>query len=151
VFLCIPRLSTVEWHPFSLSSSPHDDFVCIHVRVLGNWTKRLHNLAQKKERVAVFFEGPYGEPSINLDGDRYQHIMLISGGIGVTPMQSICNEICDQHARGRPLKLLWFVWACCDRATLDAVVGNDEVCCFFFFFFWALVLMICVATVRLTV
>jgi NAD(P)H-flavin reductase len=125
VFLCIPRLSTLEWHPFSLSSSPSDDFVCIHVRVLGNWTRRLFKLAQKKQRVTVFFEGPYGEPGIDLDGDKYDHIMLISGGIGVTPMQSICNELVEQHGRGRPLKLLWFVWAVADRATLEAVAGID--------------------------
>ena len=38
-------------------------------------------------------EGPYG--SVNLPLERYEHIVLISGGIGITPMQSIFNDKVD--------------------------------------------------------
>lgn len=41
VFVNIPSLSLFQWHPFSLSSSPYQDTVMVHIRVLGNWTKAL--------------------------------------------------------------------------------------------------------------
>ena len=46
-FICIPALSVLEWHPFSLSSHPSQDSVFLHVRALGDWTKSLHALASK--------------------------------------------------------------------------------------------------------
>ena len=42
VFVNIPSLSLFQWHPFSLSSSPYQDTVMVHIRVLGNWTKALY-------------------------------------------------------------------------------------------------------------
>lgn len=48
VFICIPKVTAWEWHPFSLSSSPDDDTVLLHVRVLGNWTRSLYKLAASK-------------------------------------------------------------------------------------------------------
>jgi NADPH oxidase len=45
VFLCIPGLSIWQWHPFSISSAPHEKEVHLHVRSLGNWTRRLHDTA----------------------------------------------------------------------------------------------------------
>lgn len=50
VFLNIPCLSVFEWHPFSLTSSPHDEFISVHVRSAGDWTTNLFEL---------FSESPY--------------------------------------------------------------------------------------------
>eukprot|EP00929_Paragymnodinium_shiwhaense_P099732 TRINITY_DN6153_c0_g1_i1.p1 TRINITY_DN6153_c0_g1~~TRINITY_DN6153_c0_g1_i1.p1 ORF type:complete len:586 (-),score=38.63 TRINITY_DN6153_c0_g1_i1:340-2097(-) len=41
VFLCVPSLSRVEWHPFSICSAPHEEGISVFVRVLGDWTGRL--------------------------------------------------------------------------------------------------------------
>eukprot|EP00052_Salpingoeca_macrocollata_P023092 m.202374 g.202374 ORF g.202374 m.202374 type:complete len:1086 (+) comp21954_c0_seq15:75-3332(+) len=55
VSLNIPALSLTEWHPFTLSSTPLDDFLRCHIRAVGPWTRRLlqlcddinqHNAAQ---------------------------------------------------------------------------------------------------------
>jgi ferredoxin-NADP reductase len=40
-------------------------------------------------------DGPYGNPAIDIDGDKYKIFMMISGGIGITPMQSITNELLE--------------------------------------------------------
>lgn len=48
VFLCIPALSIWAWHPFSISSHPEHETVYLHIRVLGDWTRRLHSLAGKQ-------------------------------------------------------------------------------------------------------
>lgn len=41
VFVCVPRLGYLEWHPFTISSSPQEALVMIHIKALGDWTKRL--------------------------------------------------------------------------------------------------------------
>merc|ERR1719321_2512085 len=47
VFICIPELSKLEWHPFTLSSAPElRNHFTLHIRALGNWTKALKEFAQ---------------------------------------------------------------------------------------------------------
>jgi len=48
VNICIPCISWVESHPFTISSSPScDDTITIHIRVLGDWTRKLETLIAK--------------------------------------------------------------------------------------------------------
>jgi NAD(P)H-flavin reductase len=47
------------FHPISISSSPHEPLVTLHVRALGNWAKRLVALAKKKNEVPILIEGLY--------------------------------------------------------------------------------------------
>ncbi|MEW5297176.1 MAG: hypothetical protein WDW36_000401 [Sanguina aurantia] len=133
VFLCIPALSIWAWHPFSISSHPGHDTVHLHIRVLGDWTRRLHSLAGKQvfsdgspARVKVLVEGPYGSPRLDLHGSTYSMFLLISGGIGVTPMQSIFNDLLSQRARGRPISKLWFVWSVREKHMLSSVLHNTK-------------------------
>lgn len=53
VFLCCGELSSVsegevpltvslqEYHPFTLSSAPHEKNLTLHIRAVGPWTKKL--------------------------------------------------------------------------------------------------------------
>jgi predicted ferric reductase len=122
-FICIPELSMFEWHPFSISTSPHTDNgnFTLHVRALGDWTNAFKKLAVKKQNIRILYEGPYGEPQIDFEGDKYKLFLLVSGGIGITPMQSICNQLHDEHNRGRPIELCYFVWTCRDKYMVDSV------------------------------
>jgi predicted ferric reductase len=45
VFLRIPELSQLEYHPFSFSLSTFEANVTIHIRALGDWSLRLLDLA----------------------------------------------------------------------------------------------------------
>lgn len=38
LFLNCPDVSRLEWHPFTISSAPEEDFVSVHIRVVGDWT-----------------------------------------------------------------------------------------------------------------
>lgn len=125
VFICIPKVSYFEWHPFSLSSSPHNDEVYIHVRVLGNWTKQLYEKADSTKTTA-YIDGPYGQPSVDIDGDKYKIFLFVSGGIGITPMQSICNDLIHQCSRGRPLKKVYFIWSVRDAYMVTSVLDYDS-------------------------
>lgn len=46
-FINIPELSYFEWHPFTLTSSPGDNYFSFHIRVAGDWTRALHKMVKK--------------------------------------------------------------------------------------------------------
>ena len=137
VFICIPELGLFEWHPFSLSSAPHDRETCVHIRALGDWTDRLSALATERNggMVDAFIEGPYGECMVDVEGPAYTRFLLVSGGIGVTPLQSVANDIMYAHTtQGRPLQQIDFIWSVAEPTmvtslgvTAEAVSGNDTV------------------------
>ena len=54
VFLNIPEISTLEWHPFTMTSAPEEDYLSVHVREAGDWTEKLISL------VAQLPEGAQG-------------------------------------------------------------------------------------------
>ncbi|KAJ1982836.1 hypothetical protein H4R33_004954 [Dimargaris cristalligena] len=39
IFINCPEVSLHQWHPFTLTSSPEEKFISIHMRVVGNWTR----------------------------------------------------------------------------------------------------------------
>jgi NADPH oxidase len=114
VMIAVPKLGFASFHPFTVSSSPHQDTVTIHIKVLGNWTKRLQKLARKGEsEVSILMEGPYSKLAVDInDCKRYKMIMLVSGGIGVTPMYSIGNDLLHQIENDeRDIKKMKFIWS----------------------------------------
>ena len=111
VQLSVLELGVLSFHPISISSSPHEPMVTLHVRALGRWSTNLVELANTKEEVTVFIEGPYGCLSVDVDDDkRYEMALCVSGGIGVTHCQSVAKSLLHDHTQGRQLKQLRFVW-----------------------------------------
>uniref|UniRef100_A0A804UFV6 Respiratory burst oxidase homolog protein H n=1 Tax=Zea mays TaxID=4577 RepID=A0A804UFV6_MAIZE len=47
MFVKCPDVSPFEWHPFSITSAPGDDYLSVHIRTLGDWTSELRNLFGK--------------------------------------------------------------------------------------------------------
>lgn len=94
VFLNIPELSLFEWHPFTLStaSGGGDMFTC-HIREMGrgSWTGRLLELARAgPHALTLSVDGPCGQP---LRADEYKRVILVAGGIGITPCASIYAQL----------------------------------------------------------
>ena len=129
--IAIPKLSMWEFHPISISSAPHEEYVTFHVRDLGDWTHALVELVHSGvTETCILIEGPYGSLMVNAEDDnRYQMALMVSGGIGVTPCQSIGKDLLHQHyAHGRNLKSLKFVWAVRDATMVDDIppLGNMD-------------------------
>ncbi|OWZ23185.1 Ferric reductase [Phytophthora megakarya] len=132
VFLCVPTISNLQWHPFTISSSPHEPMVTFHIKMLGDWTNKLHSMVSAASNGAevaspfdVLVDGPYGSVSIDIENhSTYSHFALISGGIGVTPMRSIVNWLHHEaHHEGRSsLERVHFVWSVRDREMLQSLV-----------------------------
>eukprot|EP00929_Paragymnodinium_shiwhaense_P056096 TRINITY_DN28081_c0_g1_i1.p1 TRINITY_DN28081_c0_g1~~TRINITY_DN28081_c0_g1_i1.p1 ORF type:complete len:772 (+),score=149.58 TRINITY_DN28081_c0_g1_i1:105-2420(+) len=115
-FVNVPEISAAEWHPFSLCSSPFDESAQMCIKNMGpdTFTGKLHALAKKcNERGSSFVfnvDGPYGP---HLDHKDCAGILLLAGGIGVTPMHSTFRMLSQLHRRGElpdRLKLVRLVW-----------------------------------------
>jgi predicted ferric reductase len=92
-----------EEHPFSIASAPTRN-ACLEfvVRTTGDWTSKLNNL-EPGDRVLV--DGPFGMFShLQVPGKR--EIIMIAGGIGVTPMLSMLRYMAEYNDQ-RKITLIW--------------------------------------------
>jgi predicted ferric reductase len=48
VCICIPEISCYEWHPLSISSSPHENEFALHFSAIGSWTKKIQKVIETK-------------------------------------------------------------------------------------------------------
>ncbi|KAF9993116.1 hypothetical protein BGZ80_004059 [Entomortierella chlamydospora] len=85
LFLNVPDISNYEWHPFTITSSPFEDYVSVHIRQVGDWTRALGT------RMGVEKEGGSGgrgnqaagmkrpEKNTELVDDRGEEIRIRAG------------------------------------------------------------------------
>ncbi|KAK6935445.1 NADPH oxidase Respiratory burst [Dillenia turbinata] len=111
MFVQCPAVSPFEWHPFSITSAPGDDYLSIHIRQLGDWTQELKRVFSeaceppvagksgllradentKKSLPKLLIDGPYGAPA--QDYRKYDVLLLVGLGIGATPFISILKDL----------------------------------------------------------
>ena len=77
-------------HPYSLSAAPTEHFLRITVKDLGDHSR---SLALLKRNTRVFVEGPYG--AFTAGRSTRPHIVLIGGGVGITPVRALMDEFKD--------------------------------------------------------
>ncbi|OQR89204.1 transmembrane protein, partial [Thraustotheca clavata] len=114
-FLQVPSVSGIEWHPFSAIVTPTGDSIgfCMKGLTPGRFVDSLHKevvnrSSQGQTTIPVLVGGPYGKLSVNLD--QYDDVVMIAGGIGITPLLSIVNQ-CVANAAKQKAKfhLYWSV------------------------------------------
>nr|XP_046261464.1 NADPH oxidase 1 [Scatophagus argus] len=117
VFLNCPAISQLEWHPFTMTSAPEEDFFSIHIRSAGDWTDKLIDIVQKLPEGAqgpkMGVDGPFGTASE--DVFDYEVSMLVGAGIGVTPFASILKSIWYKFKDSNPklrTRKIYFYWLC---------------------------------------
>ncbi|TCS43015.1 ferric reductase-like transmembrane domain-containing protein [Reinekea marinisedimentorum] len=91
----IPSVAKDEWHPFTISAAPESFVLDLHIRYNGDWTGALHNLSNRMryshESVYAQLDGPYSAPTSSVY--RSDVVVLIAGGIGVTPFASTLQSL----------------------------------------------------------
>lgn len=88
-FLCVPSLSRLEWHPFSLINATSDTgSLAFRIRMSGNWTKALAGLSVG---TLVYVDGPLASPCREMHD--CQRMVLVAAGIGITPFVSFLEEV----------------------------------------------------------
>ncbi|OXB66562.1 hypothetical protein ASZ78_010841 [Callipepla squamata] len=128
IFLQCSSISPLEWHPFTLTSAPEEDFFSVHIRVAGDWTAALFKAFGAEEEAfkelwmlpRLVVDGPYG--SATTDVFRYGVSVCIAAGIGVTPFASILKSIwykCCNPNTVLVLQKVYFYWICRDPSTFE--------------------------------
>lgn len=166
IFLNCPEVSYWQWHPFTLTSAPEEDYISVHIRCVGDFTtefaealgcdfslnKNSNSKEKKTKGVAprvlppatnrvlprVMVDGPFG--SASEDVFKFEVVMLVGGGIGVTPFASVLKSIWyklnfpSASKQGSPIRLqkVYFFWVCRDfdsfewfKSLLSAIEEQD--------------------------
>ncbi|XP_075905765.1 NADPH oxidase 4 isoform X2 [Nelusetta ayraudi] len=125
IVLNCPGVSSFENHPFTLTTCPtvNKETFGIHLRVVGDWTKRFAQLLLPESRLdleilpmmpqrkypKLYVDGPFGSPSEEVF--NYDVSLCVAGGIGVTPFACVLHALLDGWT-GFRLRRLYFVWVC---------------------------------------
>nr|DAD47266.1 TPA_asm: hypothetical protein HUJ06_017203 [Nelumbo nucifera] len=96
VFVNIPSISKLQWHPFTVTSNcdMEPEKLSIIVKNVGSWSQKLYQVLSSPsspDRLEVSIEGPYGPTSSPFL--RYDLLVMVSGGSGITPFISIIRDI----------------------------------------------------------
>eukprot|EP01087_Luapelamoeba_hula_P011996 TRINITY_DN3337_c0_g2_i2.p1 TRINITY_DN3337_c0_g2~~TRINITY_DN3337_c0_g2_i2.p1 ORF type:complete len:356 (-),score=39.31 TRINITY_DN3337_c0_g2_i2:13-1080(-) len=139
LFLNCPYVGAQEWHPFTISSAPEEEYVSVHIRIVGDWTGKLMRLLNPEKKLGVVAEdmltAPDGSPILRIDGPfgaasedifKFEIVMLIGAGIGVTPFASILKSIRyrveAQQASGEidiPIQKAFFYWVAREKNSFE--------------------------------
>ncbi|CAN1751619.1 Ferric reduction oxidase 2 [Linum perenne] len=135
MFINIPSISKLQWHPFSVTSSSklETDRISVVIKSEGHWTTKLYQKLSSPSsttRLDVSVEGPYGPASSEFM--RHDTLVLVSGGSGITPFISIIREIlCLSNTKGIKTPKVLLICAfkhCADLTILDLLLpvpGSD--------------------------
>ncbi|KAJ8100517.1 ferric reductase like transmembrane component-domain-containing protein [Lipomyces tetrasporus] len=101
-FIYVLRHNFWESHPFSIVETCNGHYVFV-AKAHSGLTRKLHKSVSGKNsksgNVRVWIEGPYGD---SFPIARYETVLLIAGGIGITAIMSYALDLkrreTDQHA-----------------------------------------------------
>ena len=125
IFINVPAVSKWQWHPFTITSCPTDPSISIHIRQVGDFTKRLgqvlgtqavpagveNALANGRNMPVLRVDGPFGAPAEDVLDNEIA--VLVGAGIGVTPWASVLKHILSEFKTAHPpqrLRRVEFIW-----------------------------------------
>eukprot|EP00271_Cylindrocystis_brebissonii_P012415 TRINITY_DN3093_c0_g1_i1.p1 TRINITY_DN3093_c0_g1~~TRINITY_DN3093_c0_g1_i1.p1 ORF type:complete len:633 (+),score=119.99 TRINITY_DN3093_c0_g1_i1:238-1899(+) len=140
VFINVPAVSRLQWHPFSVCSSLRDGRrqMSLLVKPTGNWTsclrEHLFDLQGAKasspdredgQPLALHVEGPYGQEHDMLA--KHGALVLIAGGSGLSPFLSLLRDLLHRCQSGQEerlptsVTLVWVVKSSSSLAILKSL------------------------------
>jgi predicted ferric reductase len=107
-------------HPFSISAVPNGRRLRITVKNIGDFTNDIHTL---KPGTPILVDGPFGK---FIERPRNSKVLLIAGGIGITPIRPLAEEMA---ADGFDVRVLYRAHSEGDlvfKKELDALSSQEE-------------------------
>ncbi len=153
IFVRCKSISAIEWHPFTITSSPIENYISIHFHIVGDWTEqfarslgcvyrdeRPGHLDQNDELTVPTFpevsiDGPYGS---SFKGWRtFETVLVIGTNIGITPFASMlktlwysiqCTPPNDNTVKVHKFHLVWICKSVTSATWMQQVFDalNDE-------------------------
>ncbi|KAJ7438229.1 ferric reductase NAD binding domain-containing protein [Mycena galericulata] len=142
IFINCPEISFFQWHPFTLTSAPEEDYISIHIRVEGDFTTALaksvgcdfespssaekvqegSTVVTRRVLPRIMVDGPFGTCSEEFL--NFETVLLVGAGIGVTPFASILKSIwyrMNNFSGAKPTRLskVYFTWVIRDFGTAE--------------------------------
>ncbi|KAG0361762.1 hypothetical protein BGZ54_008975 [Gamsiella multidivaricata] len=111
IYVCVPSISLIQWHPFTISSADESS-VTVHARAVGGFTKKLCRWPENTQK-RVILAGPYGE-SIQVGRRLDTHkVVFVAAGSGLAFIIPILMDLL-QHRRLQtlsncPIEIVWCV------------------------------------------
>ncbi|KAJ7627849.1 NADPH oxidase [Mycena polygramma] len=143
IFINCPEISYFQWHPFTLTSAPEEDYISVHIRVEGDFTTALAKAVGcdfdskkgEKNTDGIVLQPPVNRalPRVMVDGPfgtcseeflNFETVLLVGAGIGVTPFASILKTIWYRMnnfsgAKATRLSKVYFTWVIRDFGTAE--------------------------------
>ncbi|OEL23025.1 Respiratory burst oxidase-like protein B [Dichanthelium oligosanthes] len=149
IYVNCGEVSPFEWHPFTITSAPGDDYLSMHIRCRGDWTSSFRALFSQVCRPPavgqsgllradltspaaaasaggnsklpkLLIDGPYGAPA--QDYRKYDVLLLIGLGIGATPLISIVKDVLNNISSTSPdfmTRRVYFYWCTREEGSFE--------------------------------
>lgn len=111
IFVCVPSMSLIQWHPFTISSSDQTSLT-VHARAVGGFTKKLCRWPENTQR-RVILAGPYGESvqvGRSLDIEK---VVFIAAGSGLAYIVPILMDFLQARRQSKAscshVEIVWCV------------------------------------------
>ncbi|KAG0313527.1 hypothetical protein BGZ99_008837 [Dissophora globulifera] len=111
IYVCVPSISLIQWHPFTISSADRTSLT-VHARAVGGFTKNLCRWPENTLR-RVILAGPYGEAVRVGRGSDSSKIIFVAAGSGLTYSMPILMDLLHrrrlQYSSNCPVEIVWCV------------------------------------------
>lgn len=110
----LPDFEPIEGKSYSISSSPHETYLTLTIKEMGNFSRAILALEIGTELTTSL---PYG--FFYPDTPLPSHLVFIAGGIGITPCMSIIRDL--THGESAPQVTLFY-----SSRTRESIIFRDE-------------------------
>ncbi|CAE7948581.1 FRO6 [Symbiodinium sp. KB8] len=138
VYLHERGVSRMQWHPYSVIQNGHRAQVLL--KGVGDWSESLCKQVSQ-EALKLRIEGPYGKPMAQNSASPPRHLLLVAGGVGISPFIDLLSGLqWLEEAGWQQVHLVWAVrgdefggisgaidWRrLCERAEVSVFVTSGE-------------------------
>mmetsp|Transcript_19992 Transcript_19992/g.50586 ORF Transcript_19992/g.50586 Transcript_19992/m.50586 type:complete len:652 (+) Transcript_19992:256-2211(+) len=115
VFINVPKVSALEWHPMSISDLDlNESTLTLDIRHLGKWSNKLGEVVAAADKPPVVrLSGPFGG-----DPAAEGAVLYVSGGIGLTAHFLAAREAIS---KANPCKYVGLIWVSPSATLVEAM------------------------------
>ncbi|KAF9103399.1 hypothetical protein BGX27_010602 [Mortierella sp. AM989] len=111
IYVCVPSMSLIQWHPFTISSGDQSS-ITVHARAVGGFTRNLCRWPENTQK-RVILAGPYGE-SVHVGRELNSHkILFLAAGSGLSYILPILMDLLQsrrmQNLNTCAVEIVWCV------------------------------------------